>query len=290
MHPGFDFVQLARLVVPGDAHHGVGVRYPQAADAWGGPWQHPLWVADWVDADGMRTRVEGVDGGREFARPAGTWHLYAAGTRYHERYARPERVREDLWFFFTLRGELPPLSDRAFAAVADPEGRLAGYARTMHACQAHALPGADAVRRAVFLAAIGEILLAAQLGGDGSPSRPWVVRGALAADTAMLASRVDALVMAQLARPPSLGELAESLGMSSSALSHRFAAETGMPVMRRARWLRLREARRLLGGGMPVKTVARHLGFRNASYFTSAFSRDAGVSPGEWAARNRRDG
>src|SRR4051812_15655640 len=145
-------------VVPGPVEHGLGVAYAQAPDAWG-PWSQHAWhVLEWIDADGMRTRVRGVDGDRPFARPAGRWHLYAAGASYCERYARPDRIRAQGWFFFSLRAPPPALAGRAFAAIDDPEDRLGHCLRAMYAAQQRGEAHAAVQLHALVWAALGEVL------------------------------------------------------------------------------------------------------------------------------------
>jgi AraC-like DNA-binding protein len=287
MHDSDEIRQLLAAAEPRESHHQIGARYGLSPGAWSGEIRHSLWVADWVDADGMQTRVVGHDGGRPFVRRPGAWHVYAAGTRYRESYRAPDRIREDLWIFFELKAPLPPLSPRPFSVLLDPEGRLAGYVRTMHAHQRHAQPWGQAARRAAFATGLAEMLIATRHGGEGTPVSPWTLRAAHAAARDPLVARVDAVVSARLDSPPSLAELAERLSMSVSSLSHRFRAETGGTVMQRARWLRIARARDLLGVGHGVKDVSRRLGFPSATYFASAFRRATGVSPSEWQAQQR---
>ncbi|MBA3846728.1 MAG: helix-turn-helix transcriptional regulator [Planctomycetes bacterium] len=273
-------------IAPGSVEYRLGASYPLAPQAFC-PWcEHPMAVLEWIDADGMRTRLRGIDGEAPFARPPGRWHLYLAGTGYSEQYARPDRIREHCWMFFRLLAPLPGVSDRAFAAIDDPEGRLLHYGRTMFAVQQRGEAHAGAQLHGLLWAAIGEVLSAARQGGDGSPARPWVVRATPPPDETLLA-RVDAVVLPLLARPPSVAELASALHCSVSALSHRLKDESGMTVVERIRWLRVREARRLLASGSSVKEVGVELGFSSATYFARVFRAVSGLSPGEYQDQAR---
>jgi AraC family transcriptional regulator of arabinose operon len=93
-----------------------------------------------------------------------------------------------------------------------------------------------------------------------------------------LLADVDAIVRGRLASPPSLGELAEQLGMSISSLAHRFRNETGFSIVGRIRWLRVAQARQLLGT-LGIKQTARKLGFSGPSYFSRVFKEVSGLSP-----------
>jgi AraC-like DNA-binding protein len=76
--------------------------------------------------------------------------------------------------------------------------------------------------------------------------------------------------------------------MSPSSLCHRFNAETGGTVMGRVRWLRVREARRLLAEpGATLKDVARRLGFSSPFHLSAQFHRITGTTPSEYMRRQR---
>ncbi len=281
-----DFLQRAAPARPARVEHRLASAYrlgPQEFSPW---CVHDRWVLECIDADGMRTRVRGID--QPFDRPPGRWHLYAAGTAYSESYRRPDRIREEMWFFFQLDGVIAPLTDRPFAAIADPEGRLAGYCRSMYAIQQRGERDGAIALHGLFWAALGEVLMATRHGGDGDARDPWTVRSQYGSD-AEFADRVDALVMTRLARPPSLGELSRALHVSPSSLSHRFKQETGMTLIGRIRWLRMREARRLLGQGHAVKNVARTLGFSAANWFARVFREVTGETPAQYQTRFRVD-
>ncbi len=273
-------------LAPGNVEHRLGASYPLPPQTFC-PWvEHPTAVLEWIDADGMRTRLRGIDGDAPFDRPPGRWHLYLAGTAYGEQYARPDRIREHCWMFFRVLVPIPGLSDRAFAAIDDPEGRLLDYGRTMYAVQQRGEAHAGPQLHGLLWAAIGEVLSAARRGGDGTAASPWVVRAARPPDGTLLA-QVDDAVQPLLARPPSVTGLARSLHLSVSALSHRLKDESGMTVVERIRWLRVREARRLLTGGSSVKEVGVKLGFSSATYFARVFRAVSGMSPGEYQDQSR---
>ncbi len=279
-------LQRAAVLELGNTEHDVHVSYPVAPNVFMET-LHTKSVLEYVDADGMRTRVQGEGGGQPFTRPPATWHIYAAGTGYSEAYEKPDRIREHMWMFFTLHAPLPPISEKRFAAIADPEGRLAGYCRSIHAITQRGEVDGDLACHGLMWAVFGEILMATRHGGDGTPANPWQVRSTYGASSESLLQRVDHLVLAQLADPPSLAQLAEGLHLSVSGLSHRLKAESRMTVVERIRWLRVREARRLLGAGMSVKAVTQTMGFSSAAYFSRVFRDIAGISPNEYRMQFR---
>lgn len=74
-------------------------------------------------------------------------------------------------------------------------------------------------------------------------------------------------------------ELAQSLHISRSSLSHRYKKETGETLIEtQLRW-RIEESKRLLQLGQPIKLVADHLGFCDIYYFSKVFKKFVGMSP-----------
>jgi AraC-like DNA-binding protein len=252
---------------------------------WSNTYKHTSWMMDYWGGQKLQCRVRLPDGASETFERRGTWHLYAPGVAYQECYE--DRTRwEMLWFQFTWDHPLPPLGGRAFTVVHDPDARLLPYARAMCASQQRSEPGGELVHRGLLLAILGEVLAAGRRGHAGTPQDPWTVAGA-SAEPALL-QRVDALVLRRLASPPSLDELAEALNMSVSSLTHRFKDETGMTLVARVRWLRIREARLLLTRrGADVKSVARRLGFSSPFYFSKVFHETTGVTAVDYLRRNR---
>jgi AraC-like DNA-binding protein len=249
---------------------------------------HEACVIDYVDTDGIVTKVSGWNGGREFARPPRRWHFYAARTTYSEAYEKPRRIREDAWFFFSLKAPLLPFSGRTFAAIDDLDGRLLAHCRAMVEHDARGDAPSALVKRGLFAAIIGEVMLAAQH-GDGSPERPWRVHAGSTAKRVSLLDQLDRLLKPRLADPPSVGKIAEALHLSTSALSHRLKSESGVTVVERIRWLRIREAQRLLIGGMSSKEIAHRLGFSSPPFFSRVFRDVVGASPIDYLRQLRKN-
>lgn len=260
---------------------------------WTNPISRTQWTLDYCGWEGMWAMVE--TGGRwsaPFARRPGTWHLYAPHVRYRERQDRPDLHDEDMWLIFTLARPQDVFRKGLFASIHDPEAVIPPRLRAMYALQQKGEPGGALAAHGLFLSMLGEIAAAARRGGDGDPARPWRVQqpGARADDGGgRLLERVDALASARLDDPPGVEELAEALSVSVSTLAHRFKAETGMTVVERIRWLRIRAARALLGRrGASVKSAAAELGFSSPFYFSKVFKEIAGILPQAYLRKQAR--
>lgn len=255
-------------------------------NAWRGPWRWPQWVIDWHEHPGQRMRV---GNGEEHERPARSWHIYAPGTPYLECHQGPAagNVYDLFYFFFSLAKPWAPLAGRPFTVVVDDDELLAPHVDAMFAIQSRGETGHQLGLQGHALIVLGEILTASLRGGAGSPDDPWRIRTVKSANASLL-HRVDREALRDLRRPPVLDDLAERLGMSVSGLCHRFKAETGMTVMARLRWLRVREARRLLGSpGATVKEVAWQLGYSSPFHLSRQFHAISGMTAADFLTRQR---
>jgi AraC-like DNA-binding protein len=262
---------------------------PRRRDAWYGPFAWQSWVIDWCAHAGYEGTIDSGGARVEFQRPPRSWIVYAPGTAYRHRDHSPPPQDEHMWFFFDLLAPWPLLSGRAFAVVVDGDERLPPHLSAMRELQHHAEPGHELALLGHALAVLGEIAVASQRGGDGSPQRPWRVRApGRSRDT--LLQRLEREALREPRRPPGLAELAQRLGISVSSLCHRFKEETGMGVMERVRWLRVREAQRLLAQpGMTLKDAARRLGFSSPFHLSTAFRRQSGMTAAEFMRQRQRE-
>jgi AraC-like DNA-binding protein len=211
---------------------------------------------------------------------------------YFERYASPSTVHEEMWLQFKFNQPWPVLTKRPFIAVADPDQHLCAIARRMNVLFQQRERDTQLLLHAMLLTFLAELSAAAGAGRAGTPDDPWVVRGheQPANDgSGQLLNRVDQIVTRRLANPPSLDELAEQLALSVSSLAHQFKAETGMTIVERIRWLRIRQARVLLSrDDASAKNVAARLGFSSASYFARVFGNVTGATPEAYMRLLRR--
>ena len=84
----------------------------------------------------------------------------------------------------------------------------------------------------------------------------------------------------------SLAEIARVTSKSESYISHLFRKEMGIAPHRYLLQQRIKAARVLLNGPLPVKVIAERCGFPKLRTFYAAFQREIGISPG--TLRKRR--
>ncbi|MAM72324.1 helix-turn-helix transcriptional regulator [uncultured Tistrella sp.] len=124
-------------------------------------------------------------------------------------------------------------------------------------------------------AALG--LLADWLGPGHAPEPP---NGLLAPEDRRAVARVADRLLADMAEPPSLDELAALAGMSHVRLNRCFRKAYGATVFAWLRDRRLDQARRALERGeASVTEIAFLCGFSSSSHFAAAFRARHGTSP-----------
>ncbi|MBA2479739.1 MAG: helix-turn-helix transcriptional regulator [Planctomycetes bacterium] len=262
-------------------------------DRWYGPFVWKSWVMDWIGYPGGLSDIS-VDGRQQppAERLSHTWYIYAPGVGYRHMNQADEGLSCDsLWFFWDFSQPWPTLAERPLTVLLDPEERIVQHVHAMFELAQHQEPGCELVIRGHALAVFGEILAASLRGHQGTPADPWPVRapGAARAHSDQLLVTVDQEVMRRLSQPPSIAELAERLHMSPSSLAHNFKSETGNTVMERVRWVRIREARRLLSQpDATAKSVARQLGFSSPFHLSKVFTDVTGMTPSEFMRQQRR--
>lgn len=100
--------------------------------------------------------------------------------------------------------------------------------------------------------------------------------------------RLSRAVSAMLERPGqpfTLDELAATVGMSRSTFAEHFAAAFGQSPMDFLKHVRLNRAARLLEvTDLPIKAVAKSVGYESRSYFSRAFRAAYGMDPTEYRA------
>jgi AraC family transcriptional regulator of arabinose operon len=88
-----------------------------------------------------------------------------------------------------------------------------------------------------------------------------------------------------VARPTSVPELAATVALSPSRLSHLFKSEVGDSIINVVLSMRLRQAARLLEfTERPIAAVARAVGFASPYYFSRHFRERFGMSPSRYRA------
>jgi len=228
----------------------------------------------------LRTRTDaGLSGWVPRAR--GSVALFAPGTDFWED-ARGERgVLHSVWMHFT---------DADSAGLGD---LLAPDTGTLYYLDPSAVVGdliaeaAQAVRISVdhgfwraqsVLLRLIDMLLSRALEAP-RPGPPALGR------VSSLVRQVDGYLAEHVAERVSLTEIARSIGVSSSTLSHRYRAETGATPITQHRRLRVNHARALLLRRQSLKEVAGVTGFTDAFHLSRTFKQVTGVSPREFQRR-----
>ncbi|WP_063570075.1 helix-turn-helix transcriptional regulator [Achromobacter ruhlandii] len=90
-------------------------------------------------------------------------------------------------------------------------------------------------------------------------------------------------LLADLAHPPTLAQMAAETGLSAMRIKRGFRELFGHSVYGLFQQTRMREAQqRLRAGKVTVMEVAFDLGYSNPSHFAAAFRKEFGVGPGEY--------
>lgn len=90
-------------------------------------------------------------------------------------------------------------------------------------------------------------------------------------------------LLADLARPPTLAQMATATGISAMRIKRGFRELFGHSVYGLFQRERMRDARRrLLARKVTVMEVAFDLGYSNPSHFAAAFRKEFGIAPGEF--------
>ncbi|MAS44238.1 MAG: transcriptional regulator FtrA [Rhodobacteraceae bacterium] len=94
----------------------------------------------------------------------------------------------------------------------------------------------------------------------------------------------------ELARPVAVAEMADRAGMSERSFLRRFREATGTTPLKWLRRERVTRAMKLLEEtGLALDDVGANCGFGSAEAFRKAFGEVAGVAPGAYRARFRRE-
>jgi AraC-like DNA-binding protein len=95
--------------------------------------------------------------------------------------------------------------------------------------------------------------------------------------------KVLALMHSNPAHAWTVDDLAESVGLSRSALADRFTALLGQPPMQYLTRWRLQLAADLLQGSeRTITAIAAEVGYKSEAAFSRAFKREQGASPAAW--------
>jgi AraC family transcriptional regulator of arabinose operon len=103
--------------------------------------------------------------------------------------------------------------------------------------------------------------------------------------------RIEAVIRfmeENLSRELSLEDLADTVNLSPSRLSHVFKAETGLSPAQYMKALRLREATNLLVNTfLRVQEITQQVGIQDESHFHRDFKKSFGLTPLQFRARHQ---
>lgn len=98
--------------------------------------------------------------------------------------------------------------------------------------------------------------------------------------------RVKDLMLVQIDAPPSLDELAATVGCNPSYLSRTFTQIEGSTLSQWLRRVRIERAAALIATGKcNVSEAALEVGYQSFSHFSRAFAEEKGVPPSQWVRR-----
>ena len=93
--------------------------------------------------------------------------------------------------------------------------------------------------------------------------------------------------LSEVARPPTLAELASACGLSVRQLTRGFRASRGCSIGDHIEQCRIANAKRFLAADESVKGIAFSMGFASSSAFSQAFRRATGETPRQFRQRLR---
>jgi AraC family transcriptional regulator len=99
--------------------------------------------------------------------------------------------------------------------------------------------------------------------------------------------RATDFIMANLAEPIGLADIAVPAGLSRMHFAAQFRVSTGMQSHEYIQRRRIERTQELLvNSDLPLVEIAFEVGFKNQSHFTTVFSRLVGQTPNVWRQRN----
>lgn len=100
--------------------------------------------------------------------------------------------------------------------------------------------------------------------------------------------RLLELIQQSAHTPVSVGDLVKRCGLSRRPLEQRFMKETGMSILEVLNDTRVKIAQKMLREtGATLEEIAEASGFTSAPYFSRAFKRETGLTPGTYRSRHK---
>ena len=124
---------------------------------------------------------------------------------------------------------------------------------------------------------------------EAHPATPEALDGTSGELPACRLRRVSQYIQENLQRELRLAELSALVHMSPYHFARLFKRSTGVPPHRFVVRRRIDEARALLAArAVPIAEIARLVGFRTPSHFTTTFRRITGTTPGAYRSSGAR--
>lgn len=238
---------------------------------------HEHWVLDYCVEDSGKTRI-GAKGHPWLRRMGLTAHLYPPKTFYWER-TDARRLNHSLYIGF-LDGEAAGLTELIDPNLdggrfVDPERQLLNH--LVQCVEIGETLGQQGFWRAqaVFLRIIGA-LRHSRMSTDGLRE---IGSGGSTAGQSDFVRLVRDVLRRNSGRKTTLSEIAASVNVSVSTLTHRYRRETGRSPMREHAELRTERAKELLALGESLQTIADALEFADVYHLSKAFKRITGITP-----------
>lgn len=247
------------------------------------------WASSAIAVTG-HLEIEMPDGLRVTAGPdqAVLFRPSGSNPRYHMK--APQRLR--LAGFALRRDRLERIFDGAIPPALLPllepdiEASRAicmrATRRLRHLAEGLFAPGMNGPLRLLFIEGIVLQLLACQMSSQVRPADLLTAREREAVATARR------LLLLDMRRPPGLGDLADTVGLSEKRLNACFRSEFGSTVFEVLRNHRLEHARIALeSGAAPLKQIAWRVGYNHVSNFINAYTARYGAPPRRHAMKNQ---
>lgn len=151
--------------------------------------------------------------------------------------------------------------------------------------QAMILPGVDQGLVGQWADALAALDRHGPHAGLDAGARLWRILVDTACRSQLAGHDQHRLLAAVEGEPRDLETMARAAGMGRFAFCRAFTAALGISPWRYVTLRRIARAKQLLAGSdLPVKEVATACGFDDPDYFSRAFRRETGTTPGAWRA------
>lgn len=254
------------------------------------------WIGSQVTIAG-RADIDFMDGTRTYAtadhavlfRPSGRSAAYSlrAGTRFHSAgyglsIDRVRRLFEDQ-VPDVLHGLLAAEVKRSHVVSMRGDRVMRGVAESLFGCGLNGPLRTLMIEGAVIqLLALQAAAAATNLPRDPRPR-------ALSKREREAIREARERLLADMRRPPTLGELASIVGLSEKQLNSGFRSQFGATVFQTLRNERLEHARiAFQSGKAPVKQVAFRVGYNHVTNFINAFTARYGAPPRQYVRQVAR--